>query len=49
VAFRRAWKKRGLDSKRAAITAVIDRVVVHPAVRGRNKFDKDRFKPVWRV
>jgi DNA invertase Pin-like site-specific DNA recombinase len=48
-AFQMAWKNRSLHQRRAAIAAVLDRVVVKPAVRGRNKFDRDRFKPVWRV
>jgi site-specific DNA recombinase len=47
--FQRAWKSRTLAQQRAAISAVLERVIVKPAVRGRNKFDRDRFEPVWRV
>jgi hypothetical protein len=48
-AFTKAWEDRSLDQQRAAIRAVLDRVIVHPAVRGRNTFDRNRFEPVWRV
>jgi DNA invertase Pin-like site-specific DNA recombinase len=48
-AFLREWLGRSPEQRRAAIRAVLDRVVVHPAVRGRNRFDRDRFEPVWRV
>jgi hypothetical protein len=49
AAFQRAWESRSLHQRRAAIAAVLDRVIVKPAVRGRNTFDRDRFQPVWRV
>jgi site-specific DNA recombinase len=48
-AFAKAWDGRSLHQRRAAITAVLDRVIVKPAIRGRNRFDRDRFEPVWRV
>lgn len=49
VAFDEAWKTRTLHGKRAIVSAVLDRIVVQPAVRGRNTFDRNRFEPVWRV
>jgi site-specific DNA recombinase len=49
VAFEMAWNQRDLHQRRAAIMAVLDRVIVKPAVRGRNKFDKNRFEPIWRA
>jgi hypothetical protein len=39
-----AWDSRSLHQRRAAIAAVLDRVIVKPAVRGRNRFDRDRFE-----
>lgn len=49
VVFLKAWKHRTPEQRRAAIRAVLDRVIVKPAVRGRKTFDPDRFEPVWRV
>jgi site-specific DNA recombinase len=48
-AFDAAWEQASVDKRRAVITAVIERIVVHPAVRGRNVFDPSRIKPVWRA
>jgi DNA invertase Pin-like site-specific DNA recombinase len=48
-AFQEGWKRRNLEQRRAVIRAVLDRVIVHPAARGRNTFDRDRFEPVWRA
>lgn len=36
------------DRHRAALAAVIDRIVVGPAVKGRNYFDRSRVSIVWR-
>lgn len=47
-ALRAAWPSLSLDRKRAIISAVLQHVVVGPAVRGRNRFDPDRFDLVWR-
>ena len=33
----------------AIIRLILDHVVVHPAVKGRNTFDLTRFQPVWRL
>jgi site-specific DNA recombinase len=47
-ALARAWPKLNIDQRRAVIVAIVDRVEVGPAVRGRNRFDPDRVKVVWR-
>jgi DNA invertase Pin-like site-specific DNA recombinase len=39
----------GFDQRRAVVAAVVDRVVVGPAVRGRNRFDPDRVTIEWRA
>jgi site-specific DNA recombinase len=45
----RRWELGNLSQRRAVLTAVLDKVVVHPAaVAGRNRFDSDRLEPVWR-
>ena len=31
------------------VAATLQHVEVHPAVRGRNRFDESRLRPVWRV
>jgi DNA invertase Pin-like site-specific DNA recombinase len=48
-ALRLAWPDLPLTRQRAIIASVLDRVVVKPAVPGRNRFDRDRLEPVWRV
>jgi site-specific DNA recombinase len=41
------WEGAGLDQRRALVRLMIERVVVHPAVRGRNRFDSSRIEPVF--
>ncbi len=48
-ALRAAWPTLGLDRQRAVLAAVIDRVVIAPAVKGRNVFDPERVDMVWKV
>ncbi len=48
-ALRSAWQDKGLDWQRALLRAVLDKVMVGPAVRGRNRFDPDRVSLVWRA
>ncbi len=48
-ALRSAWQDRGLDWQRALLGAVLDKVVVGPAVRGRHLFDAKRVRLVWRA
>lgn len=48
AALRTAWENRGLDWRRALVGAVLERVVLGPAVKGRNFFDPDRVSITWR-
>jgi hypothetical protein len=44
------WTSANTSQRRAVITAVLEKVTVHPAtVMGRNRFDTDRLEPVWRA
>jgi hypothetical protein len=44
------WDGANTSQRRAVITAVLARVVVHPATMiGRNRFDLDRLDPMWRA
>jgi site-specific DNA recombinase len=47
-ALRAAWTAGSVDWRRRLLTAVIERVTVGSAVRGRNQFDVDRVGVVWR-
>jgi site-specific DNA recombinase len=47
--LREAWGEMTFDRRRAVIAAVIERVTVGPAVKGRNRFDPDRVDVVWRA
>jgi hypothetical protein len=47
--LRKLWAERPLDWKRAVISAVIDHVVLDPAVKGRNAFDPSLVRLVWRA
>ncbi|MHB8437838.1 MAG: recombinase family protein [Acidimicrobiales bacterium] len=47
--LRSQWADLDPARQRAIITSVLPRVVVNPAVRGRNRFDPSRFQPVWRA
>jgi site-specific DNA recombinase len=38
-----------LNRQRSIVSAVLDRAVIRPAVRGRTAFDPDRVEPVWRA
>jgi site-specific DNA recombinase len=49
TALRELWPSQSLAWQRAVIGAVIDHVVVLPAVKGRNTFDPTLIKPVWKV
>ncbi len=46
--IRKQWPGRSLEWKRALIAAVIDHVVLLPAVKGKNKFDPTLVQLVWR-
>lgn len=43
------WERRPLEWRRALVAAVIDHVVLQPAVKGRNIFDAELVEPVWRA
>jgi site-specific DNA recombinase len=49
VVFGEVWEGLSLPRRRAVISALVDRIIVHPAVRGRNTFDPQRLEPVWRT
>jgi len=46
--LRDAWAHEGLDWQRQVMAAVVDRVIIGPAVRGRNAFDPGRVTVEWR-
>jgi site-specific DNA recombinase len=48
-ALREAWESRGLNWRRAVLEAVVERVVLHPCLQGRNVFDPSRIEVVWRI
>jgi DNA invertase Pin-like site-specific DNA recombinase len=45
----KAWTDLPIAQQRAALTAVIDRIVVHPAGRRARAFDPRRLEILWRV
>lgn len=47
-AVRAAWAESDLTWRRALVGTVIERVVLHPAVKGRNYFDPNRVELIWR-
>ena len=47
-ALRAEWPSMPLNRQRSIVSALLDRAVVRPAVRGRSTFDPDRIEPVWR-
>jgi site-specific DNA recombinase len=49
VALRGQWNSLSPARQRAVVAALLDSVVVGPAVRGRNKFDPNRITPVWKI
>ena len=49
VDFGEVWDGLSLPLRRAVISALLDRIVVHPGVRGRNTFDPQRLQPIWRA
>jgi site-specific DNA recombinase len=46
--FQRLWDEGGLDWRRAMVEATLEKVVLAPAVKGRNFFDPARVKLVWK-
>lgn len=47
-ALRREWADLTLPRQHSIVAALLDHVVLAPAVRGRNRFDPARVTPVWR-
>jgi site-specific DNA recombinase len=48
-ALREQWESMTLTRQHEIVVAALQHVEVHPAVRGRNRFDESRLRPVWRV
>lgn len=48
-ALRAAWGERGLEWRRTVVDAVLEKVVLHPAVKGRNFFDPNRVEVIFRA
>ena len=46
--LRKMWSHLPLARQQAVVAAVIDHVVASPALKGSNRFDPNRFTPVWR-
>ena len=44
-----AARLAGLERQRALLSLVLDRVILHPCVRGRRDFDPTRVELLWRV
>jgi DNA invertase Pin-like site-specific DNA recombinase len=49
AALRQRWDGLDLTARAAILSAVVERVEVGPAVRGRNRFAPDRVRVVWRA
>jgi hypothetical protein len=47
--LRTDWSSLDLSRQQAIVSAVLDSVLVGPAVRGRNFFDPSRPTPTWRA
>jgi DNA invertase Pin-like site-specific DNA recombinase len=47
--LREQWDSMTLSRQHQIIIATLQHVEVRPAVRGRNRFDESRLRPVWRV
>lgn len=48
-ALAKRWPALAVDERRAILAVVLDQVKVHPAVRGRSKFDPALIEPIWRL
>lgn len=48
-ALREQWQTMTLSRQHQIVAATLQHVEVRPAVRGRNRFDESRLRPVWRV
>ena len=43
------WEAHDVSLRKALVAAVVEKVIIKPAVRGRNYFDADRVEIVWRA
>lgn len=43
------WAEEDLGWRRQLVELVVDKVIVNPAVKGRNRFDPSRFEIVWKA
>lgn len=48
-ALRASWADMDFSQRRAVLTAIIDRIVIGPALHGRNRFDPGRIDVRWRA
>jgi DNA invertase Pin-like site-specific DNA recombinase len=48
-ALREQWESMTLTRQHQIVAATLQHIEVRPAVRGRNRFDESRLRPVWRV
>ena len=48
-ALRQTWPTLPLSRQHAIVGAVLDHLVVNPGRRGYNRFDPERFTPIWRA
>ena len=44
-----AWAEGDLQWRRRLLGTVVERIVISPAVRGRNRFDADRVNVIWKA
>jgi len=49
AALREQWDSFSVPRQRAVIGALVDHVTVHPAVKGRPRFDPERIEVCWRA
>ena len=49
AALRERWSDLNLSRQRAIVAAVLEHLVVQPGRRGYNRFDPNRFEPIWRA
>src|SRR5205085_9738588 len=47
--LREQWETMTLSRQHQIVAATLQYVEIRPAVRGRNRFDESRLRPVWRV
>jgi hypothetical protein len=47
--LRDAWESGTLSWRRAFLSTYIERVILLPCLKGRNKFDPTKVSIIWRV